>query len=532
MTSNIINTLGAGSGIDVKSLAESLVEAESAPLKQRIEQQIEKTQARISGYSAVKFAVQELKTAFEKLNDASDFSSLKVSNTQPAAFGMVASPTAAAGSFSIDVRQIARAQRTASVSFAERSMVLNGGAPFSMSLQVGTDSAQNINVTTTTPGGIVSAINGAKLGVTAQIINTGNGHQIVLTGETGAGKSFSLSTSATMPATATVVQADDTGVNVQAHADASAVALSYPDPNDASQTVNLALEKQSDGSWSLPAGASPLPSGVVATASAQRPITFAQPVQTAQDAELVVNGLEVTRSTNTINDVVDGVTLNLFTETTGAAQVDMNRDTASIKDSIKNLVSAHREFEETLQILGDRNSPVDQFGGALAGDNLLRTIRSQVRDMITIESTTPGESVKAGRHIGLAFDKFGVLQIDENKLDEALQTRFDEVMTMFSAGTNNQSLTSANPAGLAGEAVKRLDKLLRFGNVIDGQSKRASDQVLRYEADLEKHEDRMQKLLARYTSQFSVMESIVGQSNSMRTSLKGTFEGMMSMYSR
>jgi flagellar hook-associated protein 2 len=150
--------------------------------------------------------------------------------------------------------------------------------------------------------------------------------------------------------------------------------------------------------------------------------------------------------------------------------------------------------------------------------------------MFTALSTTPGETVQAARHVGLEFDKLGVLQLNETKLDEALQTRFDEVVTMFSAGTNNQSVTSPSPAGLAGEAVKRLDKMLRFGNVIDDQSKRASDQVLRYEADLEKHEERMQKLLERYTTQFSVMESIVGQSNSMRSSLKGSFEGMMAMY--
>ncbi len=530
MSSNIINTLGAGSGIDVKALAEGLVEAERAPLKQRIETQIQKSQARISGYSAVKFAVQELKTAFEKLNDASDFASLKTTNTQPSAFGLTAGPTAAAGSFAIDVRQVARAQRTASSVFAERSTVLNGGQPFSLSLQVGTGAAQSINVTTTTPGGIVSAINGAKLGVTAQIINTGAGHQIVLTGETGAAKNFSLSTSATMPASASVVQADENGVNVQAHALASAVTLSYADPSDPTQTISQPLEKQGDGSWSLPAGASPLPAGVSATASAVQPITFAQSVQTAQDAEMWVNGLEVRRSTNSVSDVIDGVTLNLFTATTGAAQVELNRDTAGIKDSIKNLVTAHKEFEETLKILGDRDSPVEQFGGALAGDNLLRSIRTQVRDMITTLSTSPGDSVKAARHVGLEFDKFGVLQLNETKLDEALQTRFDEVMVMFSAGTNNQSLSSPNAAGLAGEAIKRLDRMLRFGNVIDSQSKRASDDVKRYEGDLEKLEDRMQKLLARYSAQFSVMESIVGESTSMRTSLKSSFEGMMSMY--
>jgi flagellar hook-associated protein 2 len=530
MTSNIINTLGAGSGIDVKALAENLVEATRAPLKQRLDQQIEKAQARISGYSAVKFAVQELKTAFEKLNDASDFSSLKVNNSQSSAFGLVPSATAAAGSYSIGVQQTAKAQRTASMSFAERSTVLNGGAAFTLQLQKGAAAAQDINVTNATPAGMVSAINGAKLGVTAQLINTGSGHQIVLTGETGAANAFTMSTSATGPAAATVVQADENGVNVQAGALASAVSLSYPDPNDASQTVSVALEKQLDGSWTLPAGASALPAGVTATATAVQPLTFSQSIQTAQDALLNVNGLQVTRSTNSINDVIEGVTVNLFTETTGTAQVDMNRDTASIKDSLKNLVAAHKDFEDTLRILGDRESEVEQFGGALAGDSLLNSVRSQVRNMFTALSTTPGETVQAARHVGLEFDKLGVLQLNETKLDEALQTRFDEVVTMFSAGTNNQSVTSPSPAGLAGEAVKRLDKMLRFGNVIDDQSKRASDQVLRYEADLEKHEERMQKLLERYTTQFSVMESIVGQSNSMRSSLKGSFEGMMAMY--
>ena len=85
---------------------------------------------------------------------------------------------------------------------------------------------------------------------------------------------------------------------------------------------------------------------------------------------------------------------------------------------------------------------------------------------------------------------------------------------------------------MAAEAIKRLDRLLRFGNPIDSQSKRASEDVKRYEGDLEKLEDRMQKLLARYNAQFSVMESIVGNSTSMRTSLKSSFEGMMAMYTK
>ena len=102
-TSNIISTLGAGSGIDVKSLAQNLVDAEKTPRKERIDAKIAKTEAKITGYSAIKYALSELKNAFGNLNDASDFSSIKPSNTQASAFGVTASTTAQAGSYSIEV---------------------------------------------------------------------------------------------------------------------------------------------------------------------------------------------------------------------------------------------------------------------------------------------------------------------------------------------------------------------------------------------------------------------------------------------
>jgi len=534
-TSNIVNALGAGSGIDIKSLAENLVDVERAPRKQRIDKQISQTEARISGYSAIKFALSSLKSAFEKLNDASDFASLKVGNSQSSAFSVMAGTTAAAGSYSIDVRQVAQGQRTASTVFAERSTPLNGGSPFSLQLQVGSGAVQNIAVNTATPAGIVVAINNAKLGVTAQLINTGSGHQIVITGETGAAKAFTLSTSPTAPASATVVQANEHGVTVQADPLASAVQLQYQDPEDGTRLITVDLEKQLDGSWSLPEGAEPLPSEVEATALAVRPVqsvNLSQPVQPAQDAELWVNGLMVTRPTNSINDILDGVTFDLFTPTTGAARIDLNRDTSAILGNLRDLVSAYNDFEETLKILGDRDSDVEQFGGVLAGESFLQSVRNQVRNFITNPSDTPAGSVSAARHAGLSFDRNGVLQLDEGKLGKALQDNFDEVVQMFSANTNNQSVYSSSPAGLAGRAVRSIDQMLRSTGLVDKQSASAQKRIKEYQGELEKLQDRMDKLLTRYMNQFSAMESIVGNSNSLRTSLKGTFDGMMNAYKR
>lgn len=470
-TSSIVNTLGAGSGIDVKSLAQSLVDAEKTPKKERIEAKIAQSEAKITGYSAVKYALSELKNAFGKLNDASDFSSIQPSNTQPSSFGITASPSAEAGSYSIEVLQTALAQRTASSSFADRATPLNGGAAFKLNLNVGGVDQGAINVTTATPAGMVSAINGAKLGVTAQLINTGNGFNVVVTGQTGAAQSFSLTSD--------------------------------------------------DGTATAPDPAVPVAG-----------VSFATPLQTATNARFKVNALEVSRSSNTVSDVIDGVTLDLYTTTTGAARLDLNRDTAGIKDNIKGLVAAYNDFEETLKILGDRASEVEEFGGVLAGESLLQSVRSQVRAMVTNTSSTPGTTIKAARDVGLSIDRFGKLTLDEGKLDSALQNHFGEVSTMFSAGTNNQSIYSPAPAGLAGGAINSIEKMLLSTGLIDTQSKSASTQIAKYQDEMSLLEERMEKLMTRYMNQFSVMESIVGNSNSMRDSLKGTFEGMMKAYTR
>ena len=469
MSTNIISTLGAGSGIDVKALAQNLVDAEKTPRKETIDAKIKKSESKISGFSAIKYSLSELKTAFEKFNDATDFSSIKVSNSQPTAFSATTSTNASNGSYSLKVNAIALAQRVTTQGFAERSTSLNNGAAFDLSLSVGGATAEPIHVTTDTPAGIVSAINGAKKGLTAQLISTGGSTpwKIVITGQTGANQSFTL---------------DSGSVNL---------GLPAPDLANPGQTLNAGNQ-----------------------------------LQTARDASIELNGLSINSANNTLSNVIDGVTLDLYTETTGSARLDLNRETTTIKDNLKALVTTYNDFQDTLKILGDSKSTVADFGGALAGESLLQSVRSQIRAMVTGPSSTPGTVVKVARDAGLSIDRYGKLQFDEATLDKALDKNFDEVVKMFSAGTNNKSLYSAAPAGLAGSAVKKLDEMLRTTGIISLQTQNTEKQVTKYKAELTQLDDRMQKLLERYTQQFSVMDNIVGNSTATRSSLKSTFAAM------
>lgn len=455
-STNFLTSLGAGSGIDTKSLAQNLANAEITPKKDLINAKITKTEAKISGYGYIKTALADLQTAFANLNDASDFSSLKSSNSQSSAFGVTTSTTASAGSYTVEVSQVATAQRTISNTFSARDTVLNGGNGFNLSLTLGSGTPTNIAVTKDTPAGMVSAINSAKLGVTAQLINTGSGYTVMLTGQQGASQSFSMVSDAVTGGT----------------------------------------------------------------------VSFDTSVQSAADARFKVNGLEMTRSSNSISDVIDGVTLDLYTSTVGSARLDLNRDTSSIKDNITALVSAYNNFDTTIKELGNSKSTVKDVGGSMVGDSYLQTVRNQVRNLITANSSTPGTDIKAARDMGISFDRYGQMTLDNAKLDAALQDHFDQVVNVFSAGTNNKSVYSPAPAGIAGDAYRSLDRMLRATGQLTALTDDASTQVTKYQADLTKLDDQMQKLLERYTQQFSLMDSIVGNSNSTRSSLTSTFAAM------
>jgi len=193
-------------------------------------------------------------------------------------------------------------------------------------------------------------------------------------------------------------------------------------------------------------------------------------------------------------------------------------------------VSAYNDLEVTLKELGNAKSTIKDGGGSLVGDSILQSIRTQVRAYLTNTSSTPGSTITAARDAGLSFDRNGQLTLDEAKLDKALQNNFDEVVKTFSAGTNSKSIYSTAPSGIAGDAVIKLDQMLRSSGLIANQTDSANKKIDTYKADLTKLDERLSRILERYTRQFSVMESIVGSNNSLKTSLKSSFDGMMASY--
>ncbi|MGA1695145.1 MAG: flagellar filament capping protein FliD [Burkholderiaceae bacterium] len=570
---NFVSAFGAGSGVDTKSLAKSLVDAERAPKESLINRKIEKTEARISGYGAAMAILNNLKTAFQGLNDATDFNSLAVSTGGSNAFGATATSSALPGAYSVEVLSLAKAQRSMSdTGFAAATTSINGGAAFSLSLAVngGDPTTIRISAANATAGSVVGAINAAGLGVTAQLLNTGAANdpfKIVLTGETGATNSFTMTSdkgdgtgeiqtlafgAATASGSISVagisvdVAAGDTAAEVAAKVHArltsSATFVSVTgrvltDNGDGTLTFQLDPTEGYAPDTSFEANSTGVTMAVTEDSAFVAGTTVAaiafSAVQSASDASIEIDGVGITRTTNNIADAIPGVTLNLTRTTSSAEVLTLTRDLDSVRSKFEGLVTAYNDAMSDLDILtGPKNTedPEDVFSGSLANDSTARGIRNKIRALFTGASSTPGAEVSTLRDLGISITREGKMELKADELTAALESKFDAMVLALSANTNNQSELGAASRGLAGDAIKSINDMLKTDGVVMAQTNSANKQLDRYKKDLESLETRMEALLARYSRQFGVMDSIVGQANATRDSLKGTFEAMMAAY--
>ena len=598
-TTNTITALGAGSGVDVKALAQSLVDAEKAPRKNQIDNKIKKSEAAISGYSALKFVLNDLKTAFTNIKDQSAFNSVVPRVSQSNALSVTTTATASAGSHSVTVSNLAKPQRSISntTGFETPTSQLNTGAAFNLVLlkgivptpsvqftqgnadvggAVGTKStltltlkAMNVGDTLTINGLTLTAnraLTKSEVGQMFQSFDTSAGAKNSSTinntnlavfgtfsGEFSSSYSSGLNNSGVLTLTSnannaanitapvatqfshTIVIAQNattpTGVVAAINAANKGISAQLVNTGDASAPYKIMVTGATGASNTF--SLSSLASGGGAVAG----VNFATNLQQAEDAALNVNGIAITASSNRITDAIAGTTLELFTttatDTNGqavAARLDFTRDTSAVKTKIQALVTAYNDANTMIGVVSDPKSTVATYGATLVGNNFISQIRSTIRGLITTDSNTPSGGLAAFRDLGLTFDKTGKLQLDATKLDSALQNKFDNVVTLLTANQEKLSVTSASPAGVAGEAVKKLSSMVDVTAPITTQSNNQTTKITAYKKELEKLEARMSAMLTRYNKEFAAMDTIVGQSKSLQTGLKSTFEGMMSAY--
>jgi flagellar hook-associated protein 2 len=150
----------------------------------------------------------------------------------------------------------------------------------------------------------------------------------------------------------------------------------------------------------------------------------------AADAQMKINGVLVTRATNTIENVVDGLTFNL-TEV-GKSTVKVEQDTAKVAERVQAFVDKFNELQSTIRDLSTFNSETGQ-GSILTGDSTVRNIQNELKSVLT--NIIPGlenASVRSLADVGIGSDfRTGDLQFDSQKFQEALRANPDDVTALF-----------------------------------------------------------------------------------------------------
>ncbi len=370
-----ISSLGIGSGVLTSDLVDQLVAAERRPTEVRLDQKTERTEALISAYGKLRSAVTELRLPMRQLGSADAMKSFSATSSGSNIDVSVDAGKAARGSYSVDVVGLAESQALASTeTFADRDATSIGRG--TMTLQVG-DKTTNITIDSSndTLQGLANAINEASAGVSAGVIDTGDGFRLTLS-------------------------ADDTGT-------ANAVKITASEEVGAEGLARFAFD----------------PADPEGNPAMEQTIA-------AADAQMKINGVLITRSTNTIENVVDGLTFNLTD--TGTSTVKVEQDTAAVAERVQAFVDKFNELQGTIRELSSFDSETGQ-GSILTGDSTVRNIQNQLKRVLT--DIIPGlenASVRSLADVGIGTDfRTGELQFDSQKFQQQLRENPDDVTALF-----------------------------------------------------------------------------------------------------
>ncbi|WP_018411486.1 flagellar filament capping protein FliD [Methyloversatilis thermotolerans] len=384
-----ITSTGLGSGLDVESLVSSLMAIEQRPLTLMAQKEAS-AQAKISAYGSLKSVLSSLQTTAQSISTTASFTARKATISNADVATVAATTDAVAGNYKVTVNSLAASQVVASSAFSSRTDAVGSGT---ITIKLGTYSggtftqnASKTPVDITIPSDantledVRDAINDADAGVSASILNDGNGMRLVLSSSDG-GTANAMQISVT----------DGDGNNT-----------------DASGLSRLVYDASTGGTSNM-----------------------TQQVAAA-DASLTVNGIAITSSSNILTDAIDGVTLNLKSTAVGeTATVTVASDTSNAKSGIEKFVAAYNTAVTEIKKQTAYNTETDT-AATLNGESTATTLRSKLSSMISLQL---GKDVSLSA-IGVELQKDGTLKINSDKLTTALNDGRAQKLFVGTDGTD------------------------------------------------------------------------------------------------
>ena len=400
-----IESLGLGSGVLTSDLVEQLITAEREVTDIRLDSRQELTEAKITAYGEIQSMMADIQAAANKLSSPSLVSSTTATSSDESILTATTSSLADPGSYSVEVINTAKAHALATESFSSfDEAVGTGKLIFSfgqlnydgsgdvMGQEVNADRASHtidINESNRSLSGIRDAINNANMGVSASIVNDGSGYRLLMTSnETGVENAIRI-------------EAQDESGNLLT---SGLAALSFNE----SQTMS---------------------SGLTQTAA-------------AEDAQLQVNGLMITRDSNVVDEVIPGVSLNLQGADVGKqVTVSVSADTEDLTETLQNFIDSYNNLKTFVDDLSSYDTDTQQ-AGLLTGDSTIRSMMTQIRNLISEPIVGLNGRYRSLTELGVNTDRNNEYQLtfDTSEFNRAISRDRSSLIGLLSkSGTTTDS---------------------------------------------------------------------------------------------
>jgi flagellar hook-associated protein 2 len=400
MDSSISYQLGIGSGLDINALVKQLSDADKAPKQAAIDSRKTLNDKRISTLAQISSGLDNFSNALTSLiSGGTLFTQPTVSDSSILSAKAVAGARIGDLAAEIEVVQLAKAQTLESTRLAARTDAVGQGT---LTLTTAAGSVDIvIDSSNDSLDGLAKAINAAGRGVQASVVTDGNGARLVLKGQTGAASAFSLSVPS---GTASGLQRFAYGAGV---------------------TGGMSRAQQ------------------------------------AQDAIVNMDGVQVSRSSNSFSDLIEGVQIDLGRAAPGSiVSIGSQRPTSAIGQGVNDFVAAYNELAAMLA--DATKAGTGDEAGVLRTDVGVRDMRAKLSQLTSAKLTLSGEGPHTLAELGVRTNRDGTLSVDSFRLTAALTDFPDAVEAMFnpSQWSSNSAVAIVSKQGKVAPGVYTLTDLV------------------------------------------------------------------------
>jgi flagellar hook-associated protein 2 len=373
----LITSTGIGSGLNITGIVTALTTNYGAAQTAALSAQQQTLDSQVSAYGTFTAALDKLKSTLGSLETSSQLAGFDATVADKTIASATTSASAVAGTYSLDVTNIATVATLTSKPLPLTTSVVGTGT---LTVAVGGRSVDiNIDTSDSSLASIASAINSApgNPGVSASIITTSDGSRLVISGTaTGAANAVTVTASG-----------GDGGLNQ----------LVYDPANG---------------------------------------VTNLQDTQDAKDANFKINGFAASSANNVVANAITGVTLNLLAPTVVGTPTTLTvtPDTSTASTNIHNFVDALNGVMSSIQSLTSYD-PTSKTAGPLNGNATLETFQNQLQSLLGTMLHTGTSSIKSLSDLGITANADGSYAVDDTQLSNALAGNLTGVAGLIAGGT-------------------------------------------------------------------------------------------------